>query len=377
MTPMDDTPPTNLRIPGPTPIPPEVRRALSRQMINHRGSDYAALQREVLDGLRHFYQTEQQVLLFAASGTGGLEAAVVNTLSPGQPVLAVTIGVFGERFARIAETYGAHVHRLAVPWGEAARPEMLASALEEVRPKAVLLTCNETSTGVMNDIPALLSAIRQASHQPLVLVDAVSALGAVDLPMDELGIDVLISGSQKAWMAPPGIAMLGVSARAMEAATSATTPRFYFDFAKQATAQAKGQDAWTPAVSVMYALQAALRLMREEGREEIVARHQRIASLTQRGLEELGFSLFAEHGYRSRTVTAARPPHGVDAKALSAWARTERHVVLAGGQDRLEGKIIRVGHMGWVEEAHIVEALDALRAGLGALGTRAHSVASR
>ena len=358
-------------------MPPGVRRALSRQMINHRGPDYAAIQREVLDGLRHFYQTEQEVLLFAASGTGGLEAAVVNTLSPGQPVLAVTVGVFGERFARIAETYGAHVHRLAMPWGEAARPDMLATALEEVRPKAVLLTCNETSTGVMNDIPALLAAIGQTPQQPLVLVDAISALGAVELPMDSLDIDVLISGSQKAWMAPPGIAMLGVSARAMEAATSATTPRFYFDFAKQAKAQAKGQDAWTPAVSVMYALQAALRLMRAEGREAIVARHQHIASLTQRGLEELGFSLFAEPGYRSHTVTAARPPHGVDAKALSAWARTERHVVLAGGQDRLEGKIIRVGHMGWVEEAHIVEALDALRAGLGALGTRAHSVASR
>ena len=374
---MDDASQTNLRVPGPTPMPPEVRRALSRQMINHRGPDYAAIQREVLDGLRHFYQTEQHVLFFAASGTGGLEAAVVNTISPGQPVLAVTIGVFGERFARIAETYGAHVHRVAVPWGEAARPEMLAAALEEVRPKAILLTCNETSTGVMNDIPALLAVIRQARQtQPLVLVDAISALGAVDLPMDRLGIDVLISGSQKAWMAPPGIAMLGVSALAMEAATSATTPRFYFDFAKQAKAQAKGQDAWTPAVSVMYALQAALRLMRAEGTEAIVARHQRIASLTQRGLEDLGFSLFAEPGYRSRTVTAARPPRGIDTKALTAWARTERQVVLAGGQDRLEGNIIRVGHMGWVEDAHIAEALDALRAGLEALGSRARSAAS-
>ncbi|HWE60349.1 MAG TPA: alanine--glyoxylate aminotransferase family protein, partial [Chloroflexota bacterium] len=351
---------------------PEVRAVLARQMINHRGPQYAQLQAEVLDGLRHFYQTEQDVLLFSGSGTGGLEAAVVNTLSPGDRVVAVTIGAFGERFAAIAEAYGAHVHRVAVPWGHAARPEMLAAVLEETSPvRAVLITCNETSTGVMNALAELVPVARAAAPSALLLVDAISALGAVDLPMDALGLDVLISGSQKAWMAPPGITMLGVSDRAWEAHARARMPRFYWDFARQHKAQARGQDAWTPSVSTMYALQTALNMMRAEGRAAIVARHKRIAALTQQGLEARGFSLFAEPGYRSHTVTAAEVPDGIDAKALIAYVRDRHNVIIADGQERLAGKIVRIGHMGWVEEAHIVEALDALGDGLRALGAQA------
>lgn len=351
----------NLRIPGPTPLPPQVREALSRQMINHRGGEYAAIQAEVLEGLRLFYQTANEVLLFTASGTGGLEAAIVNALSPGDRVLAVTIGVFGERFARIAEAYGADVQRLAVPWGTAARPEVLAARLEELNPvKAVLLTCNETSTGVMNNLAALAPVVTGAPGAPLLIVDAISALGAVDLPMDALGIDVLITGSQKAWMAPPGMTMLGVSPRAWEAHARARMPRFYWDWAKQRQSQAKGQDAWTPAVGVMYALQVALRMMRDEGREAIVARHARLAAYTQRGLQALGLRLFAEEGFRSHTVTAAEVQAGVDPKVLLTRPREARGVVFAGGQDRLSGKIIRVGHMGWVEQEHLDTALTAL-----------------
>lgn len=368
----------NLRIPGPTALPSTVREALAQQMINHRGPEYAALQAEVLEYLRHFFQTTADVLLFSASGTGGLEAAIVNTLSPGDTVLAVSIGAFGDRFAAIAETHGAHVSHVHVPWGSAAQPEVVAAALEEAgSARALLLTCNETSTGVMNDIAAIARAARARAAAPLLLVDAISALGAVDLPMDALGIDVLVSGSQKAWMAPPGVTMLGISARAWAAHEQARMPRFYWDFSKQRAAQAKGQDAWTPSVTTMYGLLAGLRMMRAEGREAIVARHERIAAQTQRGLEALGFRLFAEEGHRSRTVTAAEPPSGVEAKALIAYARERHGVVLAGGQERLAGRIVRLGHMGWVEEEHIAGALDALAAAVAALGARPSVAGSR
>jgi aspartate aminotransferase-like enzyme len=359
---MPDPLETNLRIPGPTPIPPAVRDVMSRQMINHRGAEYGDMQAEVLENLRHFFQTESEVLLFSGSGTGGLEAALVNTLSPGDQVLAVTIGVFGERFAQIAAAFGLDVHRLEIPWGHAVQPDELRDALDRFPAvKAVLLTCNETSTGVMNDISALAPIVKQArTPAPLLLVDAVSALGAIELPMDALHVDVVITGSQKAWMAPPGITMLGVSPYAWEAHAEARLPRFYWDFSKQRKSQAKHMDAWTPTMTTMFALHQALRMMRDEGRAAIFARHARVASHTQSRLEQLGLTLFADGAHRSRTVTAAVVPEGVDGKALLRRLRNEHSVVLGGGKDRLEGKIVRIGHMGWVEESHIDEALAAL-----------------
>ncbi len=353
----------NLRIPGPTPLPPSVRAALSAQMINHRGPEYAALQAAVIEELRPFFQTEHDILLFTASGTGGLEAAIVNTLSPGDRVLAVCIGAFGERFARIAEAYGAAVTRLETPWGEATPPATLAKALAVDPPyDAVLLTANETSTGVLQDVPALAAAVRAASlPTPLVLVDAVSALGAVDLPMDACGIDVLITGSQKVWMAPPGLTMIGVSPAAWKRQAIARMPRFYFDFAAQRDAQQKGQDAFTPALTTMFGLREGLRILGAEGLPAVVERHQNLASRTQTGLEHLGFSLFAEPEHRSPTVTSAVPPPGVDPGALVRLARTQERLILGSGQGRLAGKIIRVGHLGWVELEHIEETL----AGLG------------
>ncbi|HEY8286811.1 MAG TPA: alanine--glyoxylate aminotransferase family protein [Chloroflexota bacterium] len=364
---MNDRDEINLRIPGPTPLPPSVRRAGSRQMINHRGPEYAALQGEVLESLRHFFQTEHDVVLFTASGTGGLEAAIVNTLSPGDRVLAVSIGAFGERFARVAAAYGADVTRLEVPWGQALEPDAFRAALNAGLPyAAILLTANETSTGVLQDVPALIAVAAEVSQPPLMLVDAISALGAVDLPMDRLGIDVLVTGSQKVWMAPPGLTMLGVSPRAWEAYGRARMPRFYFDLGKQRDAQRKGQDCFTPAVGTLFALQEGLRLLKAEGLSAVIARHQRIAAYAQRGLEELGFTLFAEPDHRSPTVTAALPPPGVDAAALVRTARTTERLVLGGGQERLAGKIVRLGHMGWVEEQDIAEALTAIRRCLNA-----------
>jgi aspartate aminotransferase-like enzyme len=352
----------NLRLPGPTPLPPAVRAAMARPMIDHRGPEYATLQAAVLEGLRGFFQTEQDILLFSASGTGGLEAAIVNTLSPGDRVLAVTIGVFGERFAQIAEAYGANVTRLEIPWGKATHPEEPAAALA-VEPSydAVLLTANETSTGVLQDISSLISAMKaMPAGPPLILVDAISALGAVDLPMDALGIDVLITGSQKVWMAPPGLTMIGVSPRAWEHNARARMPRFYFDFARQRDAQKKGQDSFTPAVSSLFGLKAGLDLLSAEGLQSVIQRHERVAAQTQAGLAAMGFTLFADHTHRSPTVTAAVPPAGVDAKTLVRYARERERLVIGGGQDRLAGKIIRVGHMGWVEPDHILKTLASL-----------------
>jgi aspartate aminotransferase-like enzyme len=366
MTTVDDI---NLRIPGPTPLPPSVRVALSAQMINHRGPEYAVLQSAIIEGLRPFFQTEHDILLFASSGTGGLEAAIVNTLSPGDRILAVCIGAFGERFARIAEAYGAEVTRLETAWGKATPPATLATALAVAPPyDAVLLTANETSTGVLLDVPALAAAVRAATPPtPLILVDAVSALGAVDLPMDACGIDVLITGSQKVWMAPPGLTMIGVSPAAWERQATARMPRFYFDFAAQRASQQKGQDSFTPALTAMFGLHEGLRILGAEGLPAVVERHQNIARLTQSGLERLGFTLFAESGHRSPTVTSAVPPPGVDAGELVRLARTQERLVLGSGQGRLAGKIIRVGHLGWVEPQHIEDTLAGLGRALAAM----------
>jgi aspartate aminotransferase-like enzyme len=367
---------TNLRIPGPTPIPPEVLDVMSRQMINHRGSEYGAIQHEVLENLRHFFQTEQDVLLFTGSGTGGLEAAIVNTLSPGDRVLSVPMGVFGERFARIATAYGVDVRRLEVPWGSAAQPDTLEQALAEMHDcRAVLLTCNETSTGVMNDMAALIEVVRRlAPPPPLLLVDAVSALGAVDLPMDQLGIDVMITGSQKAWMAPPGITMLGVSSRAWEYHSRARLPHFYWDFTTQRNAQSKHMDAWTPAVTTMFALHRALALMCAEGRDNTFARHKRIAAYTRQRLRATGLSLFADPGSESPTVTSARVPEGIDGKALLRQAMDQYGVVLGDGQDKLAGRILRIGHMGWVTEPDIDDAVAAIEQSLASMGATVRPV---
>jgi aspartate aminotransferase-like enzyme len=359
----------NLRLPGPTPLPPSVLAAMARPMIDHRGPEYAALQAGILKGLRTFFQTEHDVLLFSASGTGGLEAAIVNVLSPGDRVLAVSIGVFGERFARIAEAYGANVTRLEIPWGKATGPEELAAALSVDPPyDAVLLTANETSTGVLQDIPSLIAALKAApSGAPVVLVDAISALGAVDLPMDSLGIDLLVTGSQKVWMAPPGLTMIGVSAKAWAYNARARMPRFYFDFVRQRDAQSKGQDSFTPAVSSLFGLHEGLNLLNAEGLQAVIQRHQEVARLTQAGLAAMGFTLFADEPHRSPTVTAALPPPGLDAKALVVYAREHERLVLGGGQDRLAGKIIRVGHMGWVEPEQISKTLASLERCLNGL----------
>jgi aspartate aminotransferase-like enzyme len=353
----------NLRVPGPTPVPNEVAAAGSRPMVNHRGPEFAATMAEVLERLKPFFGTSAEPLLLTGSGTGAQEAAVVNMLSPGDEVLSVTSGVFGDRFAAIAEAFGASVTRLQGEWGRVIDPQRVAEAIE-ARPetRAVLLTHNETSTGVTNDIPAMVRAIRDASSgdSPLVLVDGVSSIGALPFELDAWDVDVAITGSQKAWMSPPGLAMVVVSERGWAAHSRARMPRFYWDFTKARKNGEKRTTPFTPAVGVIHALQEALRLMTEEGPREVFARHQRVGEQVRHGVAALGLELFADPTGASNTVTAVRAPSGVDAGVLIRELRARR-IIVGSGQDWLKGSIFRIGHMGWVHERDIVELLGGLR----------------
>ena len=357
----------NLRIPGPTTLPPSVREVGGRQMINHRGPEFAAMLNRIQVGMKPYFGTESDIAIVSSAGTGGLEAAVVNVLSPGDRVLGVSIGAFGDRFAKVAETYGASVDRVSAEWGWAADPDELCERLPSADYRAVLLTHNETSTGVMNPIPALAAAIRTTSPDALILVDSVSALGAVPFQMDDWGCDVVVTGSQKAWMAAPGLAMIAASERAWAAMEAARMPRFYFDLLKHRESARSGQTPWTPAIAVIYQVDEGIRLMAAEGAEAIFARHEACAAATQAGLEALGFQLFADPANRSKTVTAALIPDGLDWKAFNSEI-TRRGVVLAGGQGKLAGKVFRVGHLGSVIVDEILGAIATLEAASVALG---------
>lgn len=357
----------NLRVPGPTPVPPAALRAGSSQMIDHRGPEFAELLNRVTAQLKRIFVTRNDVLLLTGSGTGGLEAAVVNTLSPGDRVLSVSTGVFGDRFAAIARAYGAEVVPLSFACGEAADPARVAETLaREPGIRAVLLTHNETSTGVTNDLQALCRVAQEAGA--LTLVDAVSSLGALPLPVDEWGCDVVVTASQKAWMAPPGLVMVSVSERAWQAHGEAKMPRFYWDFSAAKRYLARGQTPWTPAVSVLYALAESLTMMEDEGLWAVIARHQRVADHLRARLKGLGLRLFPRDEARaSNTVTAVEVPAGVEAGELLRALREDYGVVLAGGQGQLAGKIMRVGHMGWVTEEDVDAVADALAVTLARL----------
>jgi aspartate aminotransferase-like enzyme len=350
----------NLRIPGPTALPTSVREAGARQMINHRGPEFAAMLGRILDGMKPYFGTTSDVAMISTAGSGGLEAAVVNTLSPGDRVLGVSIGSFGDRFAKIAGIYGADVTKLDAEWGYAAAADEVRERLRAMPgTKAVLLTHNETSTGVMNPIAELAEAIRAESPETLILVDSVSGLGAVPFEMDAWGVDVVVTGSQKAWMSAPGLAMIAASERGWAAMESATMPRFYLDLRAHRDAAAQGQTPFTPAIAVVFQVDEGLRLMGLEGKDAIFARHEACAAASRAGLEALGFELFADPRHASRTVTAAHVPDALDWKAFNGEVK-RRGVVLAGGQGKLTGKIFRLGHLGSVTVEEILGAFSTL-----------------
>ena len=350
----------NLRIPGPTSLPPSVREAGARQMINHRGPEFAAMLARILEGMKPFFGTTNDVAMLTCAGSGGLEAAVVNTLSPGDCVLGVSIGSFGDRFAKIAGIYGADVTKLDVDWGKAADPGAVRDALAAGSGwKAVLLTHNETSTGVMNPIPKLAAAVHEAAPDALILVDSVSGLGAVPFEMDAWGVDVVVTGSQKAWMAAPGLAMIAASERGWAATETATMPRFYLDLRSHRESAAAGQTPFTPAIAVVYQVDEGLRLMHEEGKDRVFARHAACAAAARAGLSALGLELLADPRFASQTVTAAWLGDERDWKTYNGKIKGHG-VVLAGGQGKLSGKILRLGHLGSVTVEDVLDVIAVL-----------------
>jgi aspartate aminotransferase-like enzyme len=366
----------NLRIPGPTPCPPEVLAAMSHEMINHRGPEFTSMQKRLTEKLQKYFQTQNDVYIVTASGTGVMETMAVNALSPGDRVLAVSIGAFGDRFGKIAEIFGADVSKLDFEWGEAADPDRIRNSLRsDPSVKAVLVTHNETSTGVTNPLGEIAGAVKE--FDKLLLVDAISSLGSIDCRVDEWQLDFVGTGSQKGWMVPPGIGMVSISKRGWEAYASATMPKLYFDLGQYKSYGEKGEPPWTPAISCYFALDTAFELLEREGLAAILDRHQRLADKTRAGVQDLGLQLVpVDKRHASNTVTAAYVPDGVDAGKLIAYCRDELDVEFQGGQGKLAGKIIRIGHLGLVGEGDIDLCLDVLGKGLSVLGYSRQGVAA-
>ena len=358
--------PQNLRIPGPTFVPQTVLAASARPMINHRGPEFAALLAALTRALQDFLRTQGDVFLLTSSGSGGMEAAIANTLSSGDKVLIFVNGAFGERFVSICKTYGVEARRVDVPLGRAIDPELVREELAKEKgkdsAKAVLLQHNETSVGVLNPLKEIADVVRDSGK--LLIVDSISGAGAAELEIDEWGIDVCITASQKAWGAPPGIAIVTMSDRAWKAYERSSLPKAYFDLASYKTALEKGATPATPAVSVVIALQESLRLMAEEGLESILRRHRDIARATRRALQAVNLSLFADEVHASPAVTAFRPPTRVDARNLIRVLREDYDTIVAGGQGKLEGQLVRVGHMGFVTMTDMVAFFSALELAL-------------
>jgi aspartate aminotransferase-like enzyme len=353
--------------PGPTPVPPQVLAALSEPVLHHRAPDFRIVYERVLGRLQEVHRTAGDVLLFTCSGTAAFESAIVNLCSPGERVLAVSAGNFGERWADMARVYGCEVEELRYEWGETPSAADLTRKLDELEPVSlVFLVHSETSTGVVCDLQPLAAAAKEAGS--LVVVDAVSSLGAVALETDEWGLDVVVSGSQKALMAPPGLATVAVSAAAREHAARATLPRYYLDWERTRRAQARLDSAFTPAVSLVVALDVALGLLLEDGLDAAFERHTRLGRACRAGVKAMGLDLFSPDADSAAVVTAAHMPDGLDATQLTGALRDRHGITIAGGQGALKERIFRIGHIGWFDEFDIATALSAVELVLGELG---------
>jgi aspartate aminotransferase-like enzyme len=350
--------------PGPTPVPPEVLAAVGGPVIHHRSPDFLPVYERVLTRLREVCRTESDVLLFGASGTGAFESAVANLVSPGEPHLVVSAGNFGERWAGMTAAYGAEVDLVRYAWGETPAADDVSARLREREAKAVWLVQSETSTGVVADVQSLAAAAHEAGA--LVVVDAVSSLGAVPCETDAWGLDVVVSGSQKALMAPPGLGLAAVSEKAFGATGS--SPRFYFDWARTRKAQSTLDAPFTPPVSLVAGLDVALGLLLEEGLDVAFERHVRLGRAARAGMKALGLELFSPDEDRSAVVTAVRAPEGIDSGAVVKGVRDRFGMTIANGQGDLKGKIFRLGHIGWFDVFDITTQIAAVELVLADLG---------
>jgi aspartate aminotransferase-like enzyme len=358
--------PGYLMTPGPTPVPPEVAAAMAEPIVYHRGAEFRDVLARVLPRLSQVFRTERRVALFTASGTGAMESAVANLCSPGDRVLFVTAGNFGERWAAIARGYGCDVVDLAYGWGETPDPADVEARLAESEARIVFCTYCETSTGVVADVQAIAHRARAAAA--LCAVDAISALGALPLEMDSWQIDVVVSGSQKALMTPPGLAFAAVSEAGLDAAQAATCPRYYLDWGRTLTAQEELRNPFTPAISLVRGLDAALELLLAEGLEAAWERARTLGRACRAGVKAMGLELFSPDEDRSAVVTAVRFPDGIDGTAVVRSMREHSGVTIAGGQGPLRGKIARIGHIGYVGLRDVTAALDAIELAVSEAG---------
>ena len=356
-----------LLAPGPTPIPPEILLRMAEPIVHHRAPAYEKILREVREGLKYLFQTKKEVLIFASSGTGAMEGAVTNTLCAGDKAIVVEGGKFGERWANICKAYGVKSLILPVEWGQAIEPALIAQALQEDPSiKAVFTQATETSTGVLYPIKEIAGIV---SRYPgtIMVVDGISHLGAVELPMDEWKLDIVVAGSQKAMMLPPGLAFAALSDKAWEFVGKSTLPKYYFDFKKELKNLTQNQSAYTPAVSLVMGLAESLRKIKGEGLENIFARHAKLAKATREAMLALGLRLYAPQAY-SNALTAAVAPAGVDGQKVVKILRDKHNLTIAGGQDQAKGKIFRIAHMGYVDKSDIIMAVAAVEMTLKELG---------
>lgn len=360
-----------LMIPGPTPVPPSVLREHSTPVINHRGEEFAKLWGEIQEGLKNVFQTQNDIIIYPASGTGAMEAAIVNTTSPGDKVLSISIGAFGDRFAEIAKNFGADVIKCNFEWGETADISVVEKTLKE-NPgiKVILATHNETSTGVVQDIEKIAELSKK--YNCLLLVDAISSLGAIDLKTDLWGVDIVVAGSQKALMLPPGLSFVCVSQKAWDASEKATSPKYYWQFKLYKKWMPKGQTPYTPALPQLYGLRESLKIILNEiGLENNFKRHKILAKATREGIKALGFELLCkDENIASPTVTSIIGKENIEIKKLRKILREKYNIVTAGGQGKLEDKIFRIGHLGFVGTMDIIATLSALEMALYELGDK-------
>jgi aspartate aminotransferase-like enzyme len=356
-----------LLAPGPTPVPSEALLAMAMPIIHHRSPDFLPVLEAAKKGLQWLCQTKNDVLILCASGTGGMVGAVNNFFSPGDKALVVNAGNFGERWTKICKAYGLNVNEIEIEWGHTVKPEVVEKALKaDPAIKGVFVQASETSTGVYHDIRALASIVRKHDDK-LLVVDAISALVAHDLKMDEWGIDLLIGGSQKGLMLPPGLAFVGISEKAWKFAETSKCPKFYFNFKKERESLAKNQTNFTSPVTLIIGLNECLKLLQKEGLENAFERHRRLAAATRAAVTTLGLELFTRES-PSNSVTAILAPDGIDGQEIYKNLRVKYGITAAGGQGRAKGKIFRIAHLGYADTFDIITAIAGVEMTLKSMG---------
>ncbi|HEY9784903.1 MAG TPA: alanine--glyoxylate aminotransferase family protein [Candidatus Obscuribacterales bacterium] len=358
-----------LMIPGPTPVPDRVLEAIARHPIGHRTQEFSKLLRASVDGLKWLAETKNDPMIITSSGSGAMEAAIANVVNPGDKVISLVCGVFGERWAKIAESFGAQVERINAQPGESISLSVLEERLQKDTSKeikAVTITHNETSTGVINDLEQIVKAIGE--HGALSIVDAVTSFGACPLSIDKFGLDILVTGSQKALMLPPGLGIIFLSDRAWKACESCKSPRFYFDLRRYRKSLEADTTPYTPNVSLVAGLKTSLEMIEQEGKEKIFDRHRRLKASLRAGLQAMGLELFVDEACASPTITAILPPKNLAVSNIRKGLREEFKILIADGQESLKGKIFRIGHMGYVFDRDILMTLASLEAVLKTLG---------